>query len=49
MLYNNLEDNAIVYSYPSVVGMQKDVFFFTHTHKENGEADSVSKFNAFEV
>ena len=29
--------------------MRKNVFFFTHTHQENGEKDSVSKFNMFEV
>ena len=27
ILYPNLEDNAIVKSYPSVVGMEKDVVF----------------------
>ena len=29
--------------------MEKDVFFFTHTHQEGGEDDSVSKYNTFEV
>lgn len=29
--------------------MQKDVLFFTHTNKENGADDSVSKYNNFEV
>lgn len=49
ILYPKLEDNAIVQRYPPVQGMQKDVFFLTHTHQENGEADSVSKFNSYEV
>lgn len=35
--------------YPSVQGMQKDVFFLNHRNKENGTEDSVSKFNMFEV
>jgi hypothetical protein len=49
ILYPKLEDNELVFGYPSVQGMQKDVFFFNHLHKENGTEDSVSKFNAFEV
>lgn len=49
ILYPNLEDNAIVKSYPSVVGMEKDVVFFNHQNKENGVEDSVSKHNMFEV
>ncbi|THH13828.1 hypothetical protein EW146_g6431 [Bondarzewia mesenterica] len=48
-LYKNLEDHENVRQYPPVQGMQKNVFFFTHTHQENGEEDSVSKFNKFEV
>ncbi|KIY53920.1 hypothetical protein FISHEDRAFT_54900 [Fistulina hepatica ATCC 64428] len=49
ILYPTLEDNQIVHSYPPVQGMQSNVFFFTHTHQENGEKDSASKFNTFEV
>ncbi|KAI0043384.1 hypothetical protein FA95DRAFT_405685 [Auriscalpium vulgare] len=49
ILYPKLEDNAVVRDYPPVQGMEQDVFFFTHDHQENGEADSVSKFNMFEV
>lgn len=31
-------------------GMAKDVFFFHHTHRENGgEDDAASKYNQFEV
>jgi hypothetical protein len=39
----------MVCNYPPVQGMQKNVFFFTHIHQEDGEADSVSKYNMFEV
>ncbi|KAI0313808.1 hypothetical protein OF83DRAFT_1248643 [Amylostereum chailletii] len=49
ILYSKLEDHQVVQSYPPVQGMEKDVFFFTHTNPENGEQDSVSKFNKFEV
>jgi len=49
ILYPKLEDNEYVLKYPAVQGMQKDVFFFNHLHKENGAEDSVSKFNIFEV
>ncbi|CCL98536.1 uncharacterized protein FIBRA_00535 [Fibroporia radiculosa] len=49
ILYPKLEDNELVFTYPPVVGMQKDVFFFDHTHKENDSNDSVSKSNDFEV
>lgn len=48
-MYPKLEDNEIVFGYPHVQGMQKDVYFYSHTNKENGAEDSVSKFNAFEV
>ncbi|KZT65176.1 hypothetical protein DAEQUDRAFT_539533 [Daedalea quercina L-15889] len=49
ILYPELEDNAVVQKYPHVSGMQKDVLFFTHTNKESGSDDSVSKCNDFEV
>lgn len=49
ILYPRLEDNELVRAYPHVSGMQKDVLFFTHTNKENGADDSVSKYNDFEV
>ncbi|TFY82035.1 hypothetical protein EWM64_g1975 [Hericium alpestre] len=49
ILYPKLQDHAVVHEYPPVQGIQKDVYFFTHTNKENGEADSVSKYNKFEV
>lgn len=49
ILYPKLDDHAVVQSYPHVSGMQKDVLFFTHTNKENGSDDSVSKYNDFEV
>ncbi|KZT03360.1 uncharacterized protein LAESUDRAFT_366011 [Laetiporus sulphureus 93-53] len=49
ILYPRLEDNEIVLSYPPVQGMRKDVYFLTHTNKENGSDDSVSKHNTYEV
>ncbi|KAL1734067.1 hypothetical protein EV714DRAFT_203327 [Schizophyllum commune] len=49
ILYPTLSDHPLVEQYPDVQGMRKNVFFFTHTHQENGEKDSVSKFNMFEV
>ncbi len=30
-------------------GVEKNVFFFSHSNKENAEDDSVSKYNTFEV
>lgn len=49
ILYPSLQDNDVVRKYPAVQGMQKDVFFLTHTNPEGGETDSVSKFNSYEV
>jgi hypothetical protein len=49
-LYPGLQDHDLVTVYPSVKGMAKDVFFFTHNHRERGgEDDSASKYNVFEV
>jgi hypothetical protein len=49
ILYPRLEDHDIVCHYPPVQGVEKNVFFFSHSNKENAEADSVSKHNTFEV
>ncbi|KAI0261395.1 hypothetical protein BC834DRAFT_478813 [Gloeopeniophorella convolvens] len=49
ILYPDLEDHQVVRNYPEVQGMQKSVFFLTHDNAENGESDSVSKHNMFEV
>ena len=49
ILYPKLEDNDIVHHYPHVQGVPKNVFFFSHSNKENAEDDSVSKYNSFEV
>jgi hypothetical protein len=49
ILYPKLEDHSIVCHYPPVQGIEKNVFFFSHNHKENAEDDSVSKHNTFEV
>ncbi|KAJ7772619.1 hypothetical protein DFH07DRAFT_993348, partial [Mycena maculata] len=49
-LYPALQDHKLVRSYPDVRGFSKNVFFFSHTHRENeGADDSASKFNTFEV
>jgi len=49
-LYPNLEDHPLVKKYPDVRGLQHNVFFLTHTHKENdGSDDTSSKFNTYEV
>jgi len=44
-----LEDNEIVKDYPDVKGMSENVVFFTHSNKEDGGQESVSKVNSFEV
>ncbi|KAK0211877.1 hypothetical protein IW262DRAFT_1280087 [Armillaria fumosa] len=51
ILYPNLEDHIMVRMYPPVQGMEKDIFFFTHTQQENvaDSEGSVSKVNIFEV
>jgi hypothetical protein len=49
ILYPKLEDHKIVHRYPPVQGLVKNVFFFSHDNPENAEADSVSKYNMFEV
>ncbi|KIP03937.1 hypothetical protein PHLGIDRAFT_129844 [Phlebiopsis gigantea 11061_1 CR5-6] len=49
ILYPALSDHALVRGYPSVQGMQTDVFFFDHTNAENSSQESVSKSNMFEV
>jgi hypothetical protein len=49
ILYPKLEDHDVVRRYPSVQGVDKNVFFFSHDNAENAETDSVSKYNMFEV
>ncbi|KAG7441498.1 uncharacterized protein BT62DRAFT_908111 [Guyanagaster necrorhizus] len=50
ILYSNLEDHDIVTKYPPIQGMEKDLFFFTHTNREKAaDEGSVSKVNTFEV
>ncbi|KAK0186426.1 hypothetical protein F5146DRAFT_1161311 [Armillaria mellea] len=50
ILYPNLEDHDLVKKYPPVQGMEKDLFFFTHTNREKAaDEGSVSKVNTFEV
>jgi hypothetical protein len=49
-LYPGLEDHELVHHYPHVRGIAKDVFFVTHSHRENeGAEDSASKYNLYEV
>ncbi|KAG0698145.1 hypothetical protein DFH29DRAFT_943008 [Suillus ampliporus] len=49
-LYPRLEDHELVRDYPPVRGIAKNVFFVTHSHRENeGAEDSASKFNLYEV
>lgn len=49
-LYPQLIDHELVHHYPHVRGFEKNVFFFTHNHRENGGGEeSASKFNMFEV
>ncbi|CAE6506724.1 unnamed protein product, partial [Rhizoctonia solani] len=49
-LYPNLQDNAKVFNYPDVRGMDKNVFFISHENLERGGGeDSVSKHNEFEI
>jgi len=38
-----------VKDYPDVKGMSENVMFFTHSNKEDGGQESVSKVNSFEV
>jgi hypothetical protein len=49
-LYPGLQDHELVQRHPHVRGFVKDVFFFSHNHRENGGAEeSASKYNTFEV
>ncbi|KAJ7496030.1 hypothetical protein B0H11DRAFT_2171669 [Mycena galericulata] len=48
-LYPALQDHELVRTYPNVRGFSKNVFFFTHTHRENDGAEESSKYNTFEV
>jgi hypothetical protein len=49
-LYPKLEDHDHVKEYPPVRGFAKDVFFLSHTHRENGGTEeSASKYNTYEV
>ena len=49
-LYPKLEDHELVKKYPDVRGMKHNVYFLTHSHRENqGADDSASKFNTYEV
>ncbi|KAK7005664.1 hypothetical protein R3P38DRAFT_3038842 [Favolaschia claudopus] len=49
-LYPMLQDNDLVKKYEDVRGFKQNVFFFTHSHRENdGGEESASKYNTFEV
>ncbi|KAK0199718.1 hypothetical protein DFS33DRAFT_1398406 [Desarmillaria ectypa] len=50
ILYPNLEDHDLVKKYPPIQGMERDLFFFTHTNREKAaDEGSASKVNMFEV
>ena len=50
MLYEGLQDHKTVKSYPNVRGMVRNLFFITHSNKENGGMDDMaSKYNTYEV
>lgn len=49
-LYPRLEDHELVHKYPDVRGIQKNIFFVNHQHRENdGGDDNASKYNTYEV
>ena len=49
-LYPKLQDHDLVKDHPNVRGIQKNVFFLSHNHKENGgDIDGLSKYNQYEV
>ncbi|KAJ7647110.1 hypothetical protein FB45DRAFT_821739 [Roridomyces roridus] len=49
-LYPALQDHRLVTEYPDVRGFSKNVFFLSHSHRENdGAEESSSKYNTFEV
>ncbi|KAJ6499128.1 hypothetical protein C8R45DRAFT_981206 [Mycena sanguinolenta] len=49
-LYPALQDHDLVKSYSDIRGFAKNVFFFSHSHRENeGGEESASKYNTFEV
>ena len=49
-LYPGLQDHELVHKYPDVRGIQKNVFFISHQHRENdGGDDTASKYNTYEV
>ena len=49
-LYPELEDAPNVLDYPSVRGMKQPVFFFSHSHGEDGNSkEHSSKSNSWEA
>ncbi|KAI6157793.1 hypothetical protein BKA82DRAFT_4061548 [Pisolithus tinctorius] len=49
-LYPGLQDHDLVLKYPDVRGMAKNLYFVTHSHRENGGGDdTASKYNVYEV
>lgn len=50
-IYNDppLQDHAIVKRYPAVTGVDKPVFFLSHTEPEESLADTASKCNTHEA
>ena len=49
-LYPNLFDHELVKNYPDVRGFARNVFFLSHSHRENGRLqESASRINIYEV
>lgn len=49
LLYPNLKDDVSVIKYPSIRGIEKDVFFFDHKQFESTHDAMMSKLNDFEA
>ncbi|BES94879.1 NFX1-type zinc finger-containing protein [Nesidiocoris tenuis] len=49
LIYKDLEDAPSTKNHPHIRGMEKDVFFFSHSQQEQHEVDGESKFNKFEA
>ena len=49
-LYPRLIDHELVKNYPNVRGFARNVFFLSHSHRENGGLEeSASRYNIYEV
>lgn len=48
-IYERLFDHPSVQRYPNVIGMEKNLFWLTHSEPEKADIDALSKTNWFEV